>query len=50
MSDGVRWVVVVALVVLVIGLVAYARGPAHHRGIQVVGERPPGTPSQVVTP
>jgi hypothetical protein len=32
-----------------VGLVAYARGPAHHRGTEV-GERPPGTPTQVATP
>ena len=50
MNDRARWVIVVVLVVVVIGLVAYARGPEHHRGTQV-GERPPGgTPSQVVSP
>ena len=32
MGDGPRWVVVVLIALLVIGLIAFARGPNHHRG------------------
>jgi hypothetical protein len=32
MGDGPRWVVVVLIALLVIGLIAFARGPAHRRG------------------
>jgi hypothetical protein len=32
MGDGPRWVVVVLVALLVIGLIAFARGPDHHRG------------------
>ena len=32
MSDAPRWVIVVLVVVLVVGLIAFARGPLHHRG------------------
>ncbi len=35
MSDARRWIVAVLLAVLLIGLVAYARGAEHHRGQQV---------------
>jgi hypothetical protein len=42
MSDTARWIVGIALALVLIGLMAYARGPEHHRGI-AVGERPPGT-------
>ena len=31
MRSAVRWVIVVAAVLVVIGLVAFARGPEHHR-------------------
>jgi hypothetical protein len=31
-GDGPRWVVVVLVVLLVIGLIAFARGPDHRRG------------------
>ncbi|HKE53121.1 MAG TPA: hypothetical protein VKE25_16585 [Actinomycetes bacterium] len=37
MSDAVRWLCVVILVLLVAGLIAWARGPDHHRGPQQVG-------------
>jgi hypothetical protein len=33
--DSLRWLVVLALVVAVIGLIAYARGSQHHRGDEV---------------
>ena len=35
MRDAVRWLVVLAIVLAVLGLVAYARGPEHHRGHEV---------------
>jgi hypothetical protein len=38
MSDIPRWVIVVLAVLLVVGLLAYARGRDHHRGDDV-GER-----------
>jgi hypothetical protein len=30
-----RWVIVAACALLVVGLIAYARGPKHHRGDEV---------------
>ena len=35
MANGVRWGIVVAAGVFVIGLAAYARGSEHHRGDDV---------------
>jgi hypothetical protein len=35
MSDTPRWVIVVVVLVLVIGLIAFARGRLHHRGDEV---------------
>jgi hypothetical protein len=35
MGHGVRWLIALALVLLAIGLIAYARGPEHHRGDDV---------------
>ncbi len=35
MRSVVRWVIVVAAFLVVIGLVAFARGPEHHRGDEV---------------
>ena len=35
MRDGVRWLIVLAAVLVLIGLVAYARGEEHHRGDDV---------------
>jgi hypothetical protein len=32
MGDAARWVLVLAAVLCLIGLAAYARGPQHHRG------------------
>jgi len=39
----VRWLVMVVAVVLILGLVVYARGPEHHRGddIGTHGTPPP---------
>jgi uncharacterized membrane protein YqhA len=38
-----RWVLLVVVALVIVGLVAFARGPAHHRGQQVgaVGDRVP---------
>jgi hypothetical protein len=35
MRDGIRWLVVLLIAFVVIGLVAYARGPEHRRGDDV---------------
>jgi hypothetical protein len=35
MSDTVRWVIIIVAVVLVLGLVAFARGQVHQRGDDV---------------
>jgi hypothetical protein len=35
MSDTRRWVLAVVAVLLVVGLIAFARGQDHHRGQQV---------------
>jgi hypothetical protein len=32
MRDGVRWLIVLVLALVLIGLIAYARGDEHHRG------------------
>jgi hypothetical protein len=41
--SGLRWALVILAVALVIGLIAYARGPDHRRGDEV-GEEASGTP------
>jgi hypothetical protein len=38
MNDAPRWVVVVLVVLVLVGLLAFARGRDHHRGDEV-GER-----------
>ena len=35
MGNGVRWLIALALALVVLGMVAYARGPEHHRGDDV---------------
>lgn len=35
MSTGVRWVVIAACALLIVGLLIWARGPEHHRGSEV---------------
>jgi hypothetical protein len=35
MRRGVEWLIIVACALLVVGLIAYARGPKHHRGDEV---------------
>ena len=43
MRDWVRWLIVLAAVLVVIGLVSYARGDEHKRGDEVGAARaPPG--------
>jgi hypothetical protein len=37
MDDTRRWVLVVVVVLVVVGLLAFARGPDHRRGPQQVG-------------
>jgi hypothetical protein len=37
MTDTVRWALAVVLALVVVGLIAWARGPDHHRGPQQVG-------------
>jgi hypothetical protein len=45
-----RWVAVIVAVLLVIGLIAYARGREHRRGDEVgaLGPAPGPVPAQVV--
>ena len=35
MRDAVRWLIVLGIVLVLIGLIAYARGDKHHRGDDV---------------
>jgi hypothetical protein len=35
MRDGARWLIILAIALLVIGLIAYARGAEHHHGDDV---------------
>jgi hypothetical protein len=35
MRRGVEWLIILAAALLVVGLIAYARGPKHHRGDEV---------------
>ena len=35
MGDGLRWAVVLAAALLLVGLAAYARGTQHHRGDEI---------------
>jgi hypothetical protein len=35
MRDGIRWLIVIAAVLVLVGLIAYARGDEHHRGDDV---------------
>jgi hypothetical protein len=35
MRRGVEWLLIAAGLLLVIGLMAYARGPKHHRGDEI---------------
>jgi hypothetical protein len=35
MRDGIRWLLALAIALVLIGLIAYARGEDHHRGDEV---------------
>jgi hypothetical protein len=35
MRDGIRWLIVLLVALVLIGLIAYARGPEHRRGDDV---------------
>ena len=35
MRDGARWLVVLVIALVLVGLIAYARGDEHHRGDDV---------------
>ena len=35
MRRVVEWVLIVAGILLIVGLIAYARGPKHHRGDEI---------------
>ena len=39
MPDSVRWLIVVALALVLIGLIAYARGAEHHHGDEAQGHQ-----------
>jgi hypothetical protein len=49
MNDTPRWLLVLLLLVLVVGLIAYARGHDHHRGPQEVGALGHGVQTASVT-
>jgi hypothetical protein len=48
MGDTRRWVLLVVLALLLVGLVAFARGPDHRRGPQQVGASGGGASTAVV--
>jgi hypothetical protein len=50
MDDTRRWVLLIVLALVIIGLVAFARGPQHHHGPQQVGTLGDGVPTAQVVP
>ena len=48
MDDTRRLVLLVVLALVLVGLVAFARGSDHHRGPQQVGAHADGAPTAVV--
>ena len=46
--SGIRWIVVIVLVLVLVGLVAFARGREHRRGDEVGALRAPSTVARVV--
>jgi hypothetical protein len=48
MDDTRRWVLLVVLALVLVGLLAFARGPDHQRGPQQVGALGDGVPTAVV--
>jgi hypothetical protein len=49
MDDTRRWVLLVVLALVLVGLLAFARGPEHHRGSQQVGAFGGGAPTAAAT-
>ena len=49
MDDTRRWVLLVVLALVVVGLLAFARGPEHHHGPQQVGGLGDGAPTAAAT-
>jgi hypothetical protein len=50
MGDTRRWVLLIVLALLLVGLVAFARGPDHRRGPQQVGALGGDVPTAQVAP
>jgi hypothetical protein len=50
MNDITRWVVAVAAALLVVALIAWARGTPHHRGIDVGSLGPSSLASSTLGP
>jgi hypothetical protein len=48
MDDTRRWVLLVVLALVLVGLLAFARGPDHQRGPQQVGALGDGAPTAVL--
>jgi hypothetical protein len=48
MDDTRRRVLLIVLALVLVGLLAFARGPEHHRGPQQVGASGGGAPTAVV--
>jgi hypothetical protein len=49
MDDTRRWVLLVMLALVLVGLLAFARGPEHHRGSQQVGAFSDGASTAAAT-
>ena len=49
MDDTRRWVLLIVLALVLVGLLAFARGPEHHHGSQQVGAHADGAPAASVT-
>jgi hypothetical protein len=48
MDDTRRWVLLIVLALVLVGLLAFARGPEHRRGPQQVGASGDGVPTAAV--
>jgi hypothetical protein len=49
MNDTGRWVLLAVLALVLVGLLAFARGPDHQRGPQQIGASGDGAPTAMVT-
>ena len=47
MRDVARWLLLLAIALVVIGMITYARGPDHHHGDDVGALRAGGVPANV---